>query len=86
MPTEMYEWINIKDKLPDIGHQVVLITTERFWNTPKGIPDANVTATGYLSKCGDTLYWSIFGERGMDINAFTHWMPLQNPSRDDATK
>jgi hypothetical protein len=71
-------WTKVKDKLPDRGQQVVLITTERFWNVPDGVLEFNVTATGYLASDGGN-YWAIFGKRGMDIDSFTHWMYLQNP-------
>jgi hypothetical protein len=78
----MCDWIKVADRLPDIGEQVVLITTDSYWYVPDGVPEANVTATGYRADCGAFEYWAIFGERGMDLNAFTHWMPLQNPTVD----
>ena len=80
---EMYGWTRIKDKLPNHGQQVALITTRRFWNVPDGVPDAHVTATGYLAETSGRNYWAIFGERGMELNDFTHWMPLQNPAMEE---
>jgi len=67
-------WIKIKDRLPE-KHQYVLLLADRYWNTPDGVPDMKVTASGYLAEHG-TLYWSVFGERGFDIDAFSHWMPI----------
>lgn len=75
------EWIKIKDRLPE-KHQYVLLLADRYWNTPDGVPDMKVTASGYLAEHGKLywsvfgLYWSVFGERGFDIDAFTHWMPI----------
>ena len=67
-------WIDCKERLPEIGQYVILLA-DRYWNVPEGIDDMRVTATGYLNKHG-SLYWSVFGERGFDIDAFTHWMPI----------
>ena len=72
------EWIKIKDRLPE-KHQYVLLLADRYWNTPVGVPDMKVTASGCLAEHGTlhgTFYWSVFGERGFDIDAFTHWMPI----------
>lgn len=68
------EWTSCKDTLPE-KHQYVLLLADRYWNVPDGVPDMKVTAVGYLAEHG-TLYWSVFGERGFDIDAFTHWMPI----------
>ena len=68
------EWIKIKDRLPE-KHQYVLLLADRYWSTPDGVPDMKVTASGYLAE-HVKLYWSVFGEQGFDIDAFTHWMPI----------
>jgi len=68
------KWIAVKDSLPK-KWQYVLLLADRYWNTPDGVPDMKVTASGYLAEHGN-LYWSVFGERGLDIDAFTHWMPI----------
>lgn len=81
--SESHGWTRIKDGLPNHGQQVALITTKRFWSVPDGVPDANVTATGYLAEAGGSNYWAIFGERGMELDSFTHWMPLQNPAVEE---
>ena len=73
-PASEPEWIKIKERLPE-KHQYVLLLADRYWNTPDGVPDMKVTASGYLAEHG-TLYWSVFGERGFDLDAFTHWMPI----------
>lgn len=67
-------WIAIKDTLPE-KHQYVFLLADRYWNTPDGVPGMKVTAAGYLAWNGKS-YWSVFGERGFDIDAFTHWMPV----------
>ena len=72
------EWVKVTDRLPE-KHQYVLLITDRYWNTPEGVPDMNVSAVGYLEDFyirSDQLYWSIFGERGMDLDAFEYWMPI----------
>jgi len=67
-------WIDVKEQLPEKGAYVILLA-DRYWNVPKGFDDMKVTATGYLNEHGQ-LYWSVFGERGFDLDAFTHWMPI----------
>lgn len=78
-------WISIKDRMPE-KHQYVVLLADRYWNTPDGVPEMKVTATGYLTIFG-VEYWSIFGGRCMDLDAFTHWMllpdaPEQEESQD----
>ena len=73
---ERYRWRDVREELPEPGRQALLMTTDRFWNVPDGVPEANVTATGYLSmpyQNDGSVYWAVFGERGMEIDAFTHW-------------
>lgn len=72
-------WNKISECLPEKGQQVLLITVNRFWNTPEGIKDMNVTATGYLQSYGIHTFWSVFGESGKEINTFTHWMAIDSP-------
>jgi hypothetical protein len=75
-------WYKTSERLPDPGDQVLLITENRLWCTPVGVDEAHVTATGYLAHNGPDLYWAIFGERGMELESFTHWMGL--PELPDA--
>ena len=69
------EWISVKDRLPD-KKQYVFLLADRYWNTPDGVEDMLVTASGYLSTNGNELYWSVFGERGLALEAFTHWFAV----------
>lgn len=69
------EWVSTKDAMPEI-HEYVLLMADRYWNTPEDVPEMKVTATGYLQDYNNGLFWSVFGERGMDLDAFTHWMPI----------
>lgn len=68
------EWISTKDLMPEIN-EYVLLKADRYWNVPDGVPDMQVTATGYLTDFGGK-YWFVFGERGMKLDAFTHWVPI----------
>lgn len=67
-------WISTKDRMPEI-HEHVFLKANRYWRTPGGVPDMKVTATGYLDDLAG-LYWYVFGERPLNIDAFTHWMPV----------
>lgn len=69
------EWISTKDAMPE-KHEYVLLMADRYWNTPEGVPEMKVTATGYLEDYGHELFWSVFGDRGMPLASFTHWMPI----------
>ena len=72
------EWISVKDDMPE-KHEYVLLMADRYWSSPEGVPDMKVTVTGYLQEYGSGLFWSVFGELGMDLDSFTHWMPLPEP-------
>lgn len=67
-------WIDVKEQLPEKGQYVILLA-DRYWSVPEGFNDMKVTATGYLDEFGH-LYWSVFGERALELDAFTHWMPI----------
>ena len=68
-------WISIKDRMPD-RHQYILLVADRYWNAPDAMGHPHVAAVGYLDEIGGQQYFSIFGERGMEIDSFTHWMPI----------
>lgn len=74
---KMSEWTKIADQLPKIGQHVVVLSEDRFWNVPDGLPPMQITATGYMANYGNGNCWAIFGERSVSLDAFTHWMPLQ---------
>jgi hypothetical protein len=71
-------WISTKDRLPDPHVLVCLLNEDRFWSTPDDMT-ANVYAVGWLNTVHGQVYWSIPGERGSDVSAYTHWMPLPTP-------
>lgn len=68
-------WIDIKDRIPD-RYQYVLLIADRYWNAPDAMGHPHVAAVGYLDEIGGHQYFSIFGERGMKIDSFTHWMSI----------
>ena len=69
------DWISVKDAMPE-PNEYVLLMADRYWNVPDGVPDMKVTVTGYLADYGSGLFWSVFGESGMTLDSFTHWMPI----------
>lgn len=76
-------WVAVSERLPEQGQLVVLMDDRKYMNTPDGIPDMHMTATGYLNDFGGK-YWSCFGfSPSYTIDSFTHWMPLDGtPSHD----
>ena len=73
-------WISVKDRLPKPHTLVVLLNEDRRWVAPDDMV-ANVHAIGRLNSIHGQTYWSIPGERGSDISAYTHWAPLQPPTQ-----
>lgn len=71
-------WIAITERLPDLEQSVVLIDANRWENTGGDLV-MNVRACGYLDSIGGMRFWSIRGERAIEVNTFTHWMPLAAP-------
>jgi len=76
---ERNTWRQTAEELPGIGRHVALVCTDRYWNTPEGVPDACVSTTGYLSEAHGRKYWSVFGERGMELDAFDLWALIPTP-------
>lgn len=70
------KWVRVAETLPE-KYQYVLLVADRYWNTPEGMPSMKVTATGYLAELGH-LHWSIFGERAMTLESFTHWCAIED--------
>lgn len=70
----------LMSNLPNILRDAILFDcADDDCECPDGVPDMKVTATGYLADFGG-LYWSVFGERGLTIDSFTHWMPIPGDS------
>ena len=70
------EWISVEDRLPEEGYPVILINENKWWATPEGVQDTNITAIGYLSLWSGG-FWSVFGDGSKTLKAYTHWQPLQ---------
>lgn len=73
----MSEWIEMRDRLPEVGQQVLLANVNRLKSE-----DALgcLKDVGVLQQAGG-LYWSTHGEmRAMRSEAFTHWMPITEPT------
>lgn len=80
----MSQWIEMKYRRPDIGQQVVLANVNRL----KAADDLGcVKDVGVLCNSGGHVYWSTHGEmRAMMSEAFTHWMPLTEPTSSEGVK
>ena len=76
------EWISIEDRLPNIGQMVTLMNTKRYANNGElKVDNEHVVQSGYLNNFGSD-YWSVYGERALCLNAFTHWTPLPEPLKE----
>lgn len=73
---EASQWVSVKDRLPEPEKPVALINVHKWENCANDL-ERNIQACGYLSAAAP--YWSIRGERATDIDAFTHWKPLNPP-------
>lgn len=73
----MDNWISVSEELPEINQAVALMNINQWENTGGG-HDRNIQDCGYLSDFGGK-YWSIRGEMGMVLNAYTHWIDLPPP-------
>ena len=82
-PAKDAGWISVEDRLPEPGLMVALLDENRWMNTGDD-SEKNVCQCGYLS-CLGKPYWSIYGERGAVVNAFTHWMPLPEAPNSSLT-
>lgn len=70
----------MSDRLPHIGQQVILANVGRFRSEET---QGCVKDVGVLKDGGNQLYWSTQGQmRAMDSRAFTHWMPIDEPTED----
>lgn len=77
----MNEWIACADRLPKLRQQVVLANARRFRSNDHFGCSKDV---GHREDAGtrpEQSYWSTQGEmRAQTLDAFTHWMPLSEPS------
>jgi len=69
------EWISVKDKLPEIGSEVIVLKN-----------DGNVTALArYIRYEGAKEYFwdNFYGGSNLCLQeSITHWMPLPNPPKE----
>jgi len=70
---EAAAWVPISQRLPGINMLVALADWSTYQNDPSG--EYPVSRTGHLAEFGGK-YWSCYGERAMNLDAFTHWLPL----------
>jgi len=72
-------WVSVEDESPAIGQMVALIDINRYANNgTANVNNTHVNMCGYLQEFGN-MYWNVYGERAIDIKAFTHWHPLPSP-------
>ena len=70
------KWIACSERLPDEGVVVALLDTNRYVAEERSIEHIMHIGCYRSLACG---YWSVTGERGFVLDAFTHWMPLPAP-------
>lgn len=71
-------WLRVKDTLPELNQHVALMCIDRIQNTGDNEMNLPVAQCGYMSEHSGK-YWSVYGERALNISAFTHWFPLPSP-------
>lgn len=69
----MSEWINVKDKLPEINKEVLI-----YRGSYIGVPMSIYTYLGHDEWEDEYGYWTRADDEGI-----THWMPLPKPPRED---
>lgn len=69
----MSEWISVKTRLPEEGHQVLL-----FWNDSKHIEDGAF----YVDDDTGGTYHALFDGESLNVQP-SHWMPLPPPPETD---
>ena len=70
-------WVSVNDHLPPFNKYVACINVDSIENTD-GAFDTCVHQCAYLSNFGEGIhkFWSVYGQRGMCLDAFTHWCHL----------
>lgn len=82
-PMSSDKWIACSERLPEEGQVVVLLDTSRYVAEERSIE--HVMHIGcYRSWSGG--YWSVTGERGFVLDAFTYWMDLPAPPATGSEK
>ena len=72
-PSEAVAWVPVSKRLPDLHQSVALLNVSRWENCSF---DRNVHQCGYLEDYGSGPFWSVYGERGVMLDAHTHWTSL----------
>jgi len=76
------EW-NSLNTPPVLGQMVALIDFNRHANNgATKVDNEYVNTCGYLHEFGGK-HWCVYGERGIDFKAFTHWHPLPPSSPEN---
>lgn len=79
----MSEWISVMEALPNNHKYCALMDTRSYANNGNRIVNnEHMVKAGYLTSIGGIRFWSCHGERGVEIDSFTHWMQLPDPPED----
>lgn len=81
--TDMSEWISVKDRLPEIGTEVIAWSPKSY----TGLGQGRVTALCRLIRYEEAteFYWANHYPGNSNIHtqeAITHWMPLPEPPKN----
>lgn len=69
----MSEWISVKDRLPEVGEQVIVYRQKKDHKSKKEICFDSIAIL-----CHDNLVWWNSHFLGYEV---THWMPLPEPPK-----
>lgn len=75
-------WISVKDRLPEVGNSYIVAGKQRYPGEPwEYFTDVAVFQGSYIDD-----FWDTFNDwdEGQEIH-ITHWMPLPEPPKEDAT-
>lgn len=75
------QWIECADRMPPLLQNCVLASVNRMRAHDS---EGCYKCVGHLADSGNGLYWSTQNnEPALTSNAFTHWMPIDDPMSID---
>lgn len=83
---EKYQWVSVKDRMPKSGDTVLVLWDDRYLYNGNEIHNRRIQTAICCNEDIDTKCFVADDTYYTEVINVTHWMPLPEPPKEDATR